>query len=633
MTQIELILYPAILILLNFYGAKLTKRGEVAPEYLCPDESRQIQAVAAVAVILHHVTQQVTGYGMNPIGPVGLFNYTGFLCTALFFFFSGYGLLTSLLTKENYLDTFLTKRLPTVLLPFFLVNLLTVLAEHFFYGMHSSAAEILSDIFGITLINSNGWFFVEITVIYLMFYLLFRLIRKKDLALFLMCCAVIALIVYSFHRGHDPEGNKSGWFRGEWWYNSTISFIFGLLYARFRRRVEVFFQKRHTLLLCAAAALSVLSFWSSINVLKRYGYYLPYDYGKQAALRTLLSQTAACLFFVLFILLLHMRVTIGNKPLRYVSRIERDLLLIHGYFVNRVFAGIVMPIFLRYALVLAASFLCTAILSPLIQRAVDQMIAFLNRKKRSYRTIESEIAEKKQKKRRRLLAAVILTAGAVYLFYVFLVPASQYILAEKEYREECVAILAAETGDEVLWGRFETDRIKPGKERLSWIVLKREADGSVLLLCKKGIAGSSYNQKHEPVTWKESDLRALLNSEKYRSMFSRYEKKCVVADDPAGDFITLLTAEEAQELFDSDEARQLALTKAAEDSGTNSNKLSKHHNWDMKGYRSSWWWLKGDLRSSAVTAPIVTVDGTIEENLKEVNRPDGAIRPLIRVRI
>jgi len=46
-----------------------------------------------------------------------------------------------------------------------------------------------------------------------------------------------------------------------------------------------------------------------------------------------------------------------------------------------------------------------------------------------------------------------------------------------------------------------------------------------------------------------------------------------------------------------------------------------------RGYRSSWWWLRDEKKD--ITAPIVTVDGDILINKKYVNKPNGAIRPVI----
>ena len=96
--------------------------------------------------------------------------------------------------------------------------------------------------------------------------------------------------------------------------------------------------------------------------------------------------------------------------------------------------------------------------------------------------------------------------------------------------------------------------------------------------------------------------------------------------------MTLLTVAQAREMFGSDSERELAITDAAEKYGTNINRPSKANNWDMKDYRSSWWWLKGSGAPSA-TAPIVTVDGEILTDVQEVNRPGGAIRPVVYVKV
>ena len=126
-------------------------------------------------------------------------------------------------------------------------------------------------------------------------------------------------------------------------------------------------------------------------------------------------------------------------------------------------------------------------------------------------------------------------------------------------------------------------------------------------------------------------MRLLLNSQEYLEMFNKYELERLVKNN--GDRIYLLTPEEAQEFFSSDEERELSITQAAEAKGTNINYMSKANYWDVKDYRSSWWWLKGSSTEPSVYAPIVTSEGVIETDTKVVNKPSGAIRPVVRVRI
>ena len=205
----------------------------------------------------------------------------------------------------------------------------------------------------------------------------------------------------------------------------------------------------------------------------------------------------------------------------------------------------------------------------------------------------------------------------------------RFVMAGREYEEELAAIQSAGIGEEVYYGYFETDGIPLGKERLSWIILKKEQDRACLI-CRNGIAGSFYNRRHTPVSWEESDLYQILSAAPYTDMFSAREQENLIPAD--GNPVTLLSVREARELFPDDQSRELAITTAAEQGGTNINRASKHHEWDMKGYRSSWWWLRGEPGSRSETAPVVNVDGTIVTDEKEVNRPGGAIRPVIWVR-
>ena len=110
MNHILLLAYPAALVIFTCFHASLTRGGRVSDGFLSLEQTHMIQAFACIGVILHHVTQQITAYGIYDKGPISLFNDIGILFTALFFFFSGYGLITSLQEKPGYLDSFFKKR-------------------------------------------------------------------------------------------------------------------------------------------------------------------------------------------------------------------------------------------------------------------------------------------------------------------------------------------------------------------------------------------------------------------------------------------------------------------------------------------------------------------------------------------
>ena len=668
MNNTLLTIYPLLWFLLVFYKASFSGRGGRNSAFLRPEQTGLIRAAACIGVILHHVTQQISSYGSRDFGPIGIFNYLGILFTALFFFFSGFGLIASLYSRPDYLRHFLCRRLPPVLIPFWLINALGVFLHTAVYGARWTGRQILLNISGITLINSNGWFIVEITIFYLLFYLIFRLVRNRDAALVLLCMAVAGIMVFSFFQGHDPAVAKVHWFRGEWWYNSTISFIFGLVFARFRARAEALFRNRYAVLMGISSLLFVLTLRASIYCVRRYGYYrmdLYTDVVRNSAI-TLISQMAACIAFVIFVLLLNWKLAVGNRALRFLSGISRDLFLIHGYFVGRIFGSVRMPQYLRYAAVLSCSIACTALLSPCINylvRLVTRLFlraeAFVSERLQvaaagssdgvqsaainsehvqaesegSSQSVHSAVfpgrvwaAEKRKKRRISGKTAVfgVLLGGVILLSFSL----SRRLLAAREYAEECRTLQQASVGDEVLWGRWETDPAIPGKERLSWTVIAKEP-GRVCLLSRFGIAGSYYHRKHEAVSWEESDLRKRMNSEEYTRMFSSYEMKSLLEED--GDYLTLLTAEQLMDLYPLQQDRVLAVTEAARRQGTNADRLSHYEIWFDQMYCYSWWWLRGAPGEKSITAPIVNMDGSVSMTKKPVNKPSGAVRPVLWV--
>ncbi|MBE5827450.1 MAG: acyltransferase [Butyrivibrio sp.] len=620
------LIYPVVLTILIFFGASFT--GLVKP-HKCPDpyaahddffvQSKMIRAGACLFIILHHLVQKISIYGNIDKGPINVFNDVGYLLTAVYFFYSGYGLLTSFYSKEGYLDTFLIKRLPTILLPFWLINIINILINRFVYGQKEGIIEILKDVFGLQLVNGNGWFIIEIAVIYLMFYVIFRLVKNSDAAIILLGIAVLAIIPYAYSLGHDSEGVKSTWFHGEWWFISTTVFVLGIVYARFKKNFDGFIKKYYYPVLITSFVISLITHFTAVMCLRFLGYY---HTGMPSATRdgviTLIAQNIDSCVFAFLILVLSMRISLGNRFLRFLSGVSLELFLIHGTLLELVFDKSASPDGVRFLIVYIVSIAATAVIAPVIDFVVKRAITFL----------KFVTADERNKKKVALGAlSVLLVALAVVGGLLY---GERFFFAKETYTEEMKVIKKAAVGEEVLFGRFDTNPLIPGAERMTWIVVSKKS-GVATLLAKKGIDGYYYNQKHEAVSWKDSDLRAYINSDRYMKIFNSYEKKST-EPDPDGDYFSLLTADEAAAFFGSDKDRELVISDVAKNRGTNMNTMSKIHSWDMKKYHTSWWWLRGDDGVSDFTAPIVTEDGTIELGEKYVNKPAGAIRPVIWVK-
>ena len=620
-------IFPALLLVVTYYGASFS--GKERGVYGFPDreQSGMIEAAACIGIILHHLAQQVTVYGTVYKGPVTWFNDLGFLFTSVFFFFSGFGLIVNLDTKPGYLNTFLQKRLPSVLIPFWVINLFGVILNTCVYGLRINSSGIFFSIFGLRLVNSNGWFIIEIVLFYLLFYLFFRFIRNRDAALVLLCLAVVFVIVFSFDQGHDPSFDQSHWFRGEWWFNSTIAFAAGLLTARFRGKMSAHLHRYYAFWFPFFAMMSAAALLLSVYFVDHYGYYQDASmrYARYCAAVTLAAQTAACLSFTMFMLLFHMRVKVGNRALKYLSSVSRELFLIHGYFVNRIFGNIRMSDFLRFTLVIACSLACTAVLSPCIRLAVRSVSRILLRLSSVLSSLPSPVSHLNVRRQAAKAMPVMLAVCLV-------LPAGLILMKDlrerTEYSKECEALREASVGEEIYWGHYDTDPAKIGRERLSWIVIERDGN-RLCLISRDGIAGSCYHQKHEAVSWENSDLRALLNSKAFTKIFSRYEKETIRTVN--GDLITLLTVDQAEKLFASDGDRVMSVTDAAKRSGTNAEPAIHQSQYFTRGYNYSWWWLRQAEGQESLTAPFVDIYGSIFPDSKAVNKPRGALRPVIWV--
>lgn len=196
-----------------------------------------------------------------------------------------------------------------------------------------------------------------------------------------------------------------------------------------------------------------------------------------------------------------------------------------------------------------------------------------------------------------------------------------------------------EVGDIVIFGSYEQDNnLENGQEPLEWIVLQVEEE-RLMLITKYSIDAGGYHTEEVDVTWETSNIRHWLNDEFYGTAFTEEERESILEtivvtkDHTTGeaiggndtlDYVFLLSAEEAWELFETDESRQGIATDYARAQGANTDDYS--HN------GTTYWW----LRSPGVSQnQVLSVDraGVVEFTGCRVNHSQGAVRPAIWVTI
>lgn len=330
LNNLPLWIFGAILLCIVLYGVKFSKPKEFFEDSMSLKVVKGIQGFSALGIVLHHLVQKLAGADLTGIA---FFEYIGVLFVGIFFFFSGYGLLVSYKTKENYLHGFLRKRLPILLLPFFLSSWMYILVK-FMTGEGIESKKLIQLLTGFKLSNPNAWYVIELFVLYLIFYFTFSFIRNKNVAYVINGLLSLVLVVSSLLLGHSERGED--WFMGEWWFNSTLLFFVGMSYAKFRHRILPLINRFYWILLpLFAVAFGVLYHFTTQKILNG-GYWTESETSMayMDKLSTLALQLPMIICFIIALLLLTMKVQFGNRFIRFIGTFTLELYLVQNLFIG-----------------------------------------------------------------------------------------------------------------------------------------------------------------------------------------------------------------------------------------------------------------------------------------------------------
>lgn len=216
--------------------------------------------------------------------------------------------------------------------------------------------------------------------------------------------------------------------------------------------------------------------------------------------------------------------------------------------------------------------------------------------------------------------------------------------AEKLKSAKQAQIKNAKVGDIVYFGTYEQDNdTSNGKENIEWLVLAKEKN-RVLVISDKALDRQPYNSSYtEEVTWENCSLRKWLNGTFLKQAFSTEEQAqiqntTVSADNnpqystnpgnATTDKVFLLSINEVEKYFNSDEARKCAPTAYAKAQGASTSDTFK----TPSGAATCWWWLRspGDDQSSAA---YVYFGGNVFELGNYVFSGLNAVRPAMWITI
>ena len=334
------------------WGSKFAGFGKECfhNDFMGVDNTKSIRGLAAIGVILHHISQD--SYFQNT-GTINAFVNVGPLMVAIFFFFSGFGLMKNHISKENYLEGFLKKRLVKGLLITFYINALIYIVFYWIKNGSYEPIKLVTDILGLTLSDWYAWFPVVLSLFYLAFYFVFKNVKNVKIGIFIMLIFTLAQGMFFCVSGHFAwwSGEKNWWlnpmqmgkakwwqqehiiwFFGEWWVNSSIAFIVGLVFAYAEDKIVPCLKKMYWTGLVLTLVLwrvSTFIFW---KVSIKYGYYTEWS-GKGPGITdkmiTYVSYLPVIIFYILFIVMLMMKIKTSNPITRFFGKYSLDTYLVN----------------------------------------------------------------------------------------------------------------------------------------------------------------------------------------------------------------------------------------------------------------------------------------------------------------
>lgn len=308
----------AVFFLLFLYKIKFG----VSDEFMSKDYTTYLRGICALAIMLRHI--RITDFA-----PLNVFDYLGNPIVGIFFFLSGYGMLTRIKQTgiDNYMNGFILKRCVPLFVEYIFVWIFNFVCMFLVSGNFNFLKKI---------ITPYSWFIIMIEVLYIVFYIGYKLFKDnlKRLIIFVTIselALIIALSVFGV---------------GECWYLSLLCFSGGMIYS------VVNLNKKKTLpLIFGFGALAVVATGAE---------YVLSDKPKIIVLWALIYNVSV-LSLAIVALSVGKYIRFKNPVFELCGKMSLEIYLLHGVF-QYVFKEI-KPIYNNSLLYGAMIILCTLLMS------------------------------------------------------------------------------------------------------------------------------------------------------------------------------------------------------------------------------------------------------------------------------
>lgn len=290
----------AIVLVCSVIGIKSERDNK---EALSLEQGNCMKGIAAILIVIIHVK--------NALDIGGAFNALsscGYMFVAIFFFYSGYGITKSSLTKKDYFKKKLPKRFLYLIKIIIITEAIYLMANIVIFGNTYSFVGALRCLVGLNMLNGAMWYIYALIIIFAATFLLSFLRIKGYTKIAIISVAVYVIV--SVLRGRQPHEMQS-----------CIAYVIGVFFAEYNSTAEKLYNNDKKALKILLYGFVMILAFSAPYIIRLF----TEDYPVVRVVFGSITTTA----FILLMLIVLYNFRIQNKLLMFWGALSTEIYLSH----------------------------------------------------------------------------------------------------------------------------------------------------------------------------------------------------------------------------------------------------------------------------------------------------------------
>ena len=263
-----MIFFILILALTAFSSAKAAPAGSFRQDYLSREKTAAVKGIFVVLVFLSHARGYFRTGGIWDEAYLAMQDHLGQMVVAMFFFYSGYGMMEQTSARGyDYVRSVTSRRLPKLLLDFDTAVVLYLLVN-LLRGTRVAPGRFALALVAWTSLGNSDWFIFAMLGLYLLCAVAFLPLRRSGSR---AVQAVCLCLLTGLSAGFAAVLMRCG--KPEWWYNTLLLFSAGYWYSFLRPGAERVLMRNDFLYSAAACGTLAVYLYAFLHRADGFGYY------------------------------------------------------------------------------------------------------------------------------------------------------------------------------------------------------------------------------------------------------------------------------------------------------------------------------------------------------------------------